>query len=557
MMRWIWLLLTVLVLLGAGFRLYKLDEKSLWSDEIATIATSMGNSIDPDAYALRGQAFDPPAAVPAEVYKQKATLSHGAGNFAQTTQVLKSNVHPPLFFWLMNGWIHQFGLTPDALRFPAVLFGILGIPVMFALAWRLAALNKDLFAGPYQAAFALLASGMLAVSAYQVDHAQDARQYTFLLLLAMTAVWLAVGLVQPNGRGWLSWLALALVLAMGLYTQYFFLLFTGFVLVYLAWHGLRNRNFLLKTALTAGMVGALFMPWFSVFQVQMAFFKSVGHYTAGLWNPLRLPEKLWRIASEFFIPDHPLGKVLPLVILVIILAAGLLIRQTKERPIQRRFGAISPALGVILLWLLVVIGGQVGLDILKHTHTATIRRYLFLASPACYLLMAYGLVWLFQRVKNERFRWLPFSITALLLGLMSWDTAILLTREHHSSDEFKQAAAWIASHSQPEDLVLVNKSGAMAVGLAYYLPPQTRMMGVNVPAFTELLDGSPLMKRLDAQVSGARHEGIWLVFTHSAPSTQERLGAWLTGKQYQLAESHKFPGVKVFRWHFKPTQPSS
>lgn len=553
MKRWVWLLLTVLVLVGADFRLYKLDEKSLWSDEIATIATSMGNSIDPDAYALRGQPFDPLTPVPADFYKQKAVQSHGAGNLAQTSEVLKSNVHPPLFFWLMNLWMHQFGLTPDALRLPAALFGILSIPCMFALAWRLAALDPLLSESVVrQSAFAVLATAMMTLSAYQVDHAQDARQYTFLLVLAMAAVWLAIGLVQRNGRGGPMWLALALVLAMGLYSQYFFVLFTGFVFLYLGWQGRRNPGFLVKTGLTAALVGLLFLPWFSVFQAQMTFFKSAGHYTAGLWNPVRLPEKLWRIASEFFIPDHPLGKILPLIILLITVVPAWLQRQKAPQ----RSALVSSGLGLILLWLLAVIGGQVGLDILKHTHTATIRRYLFLASPACYLLMAYALVWLFQRFGNQAARLLPALLAILLLGLMMGDTGDLLLRNHHSSDEFKQAADWIAKRTRSRDLVLVNKSGAMAVGLAYYLPPQTRMLGLNVPAYDVLADGSPLMNRLNTHVPKTQDAAVWLVFAHSAPSTQERLAAWLTDQQYHKTDAIKFPGVQVSCWQLSVSKPA-
>jgi uncharacterized membrane protein len=541
-------LLLMITLIGAAARLYRLEEKSLWSDEVATIATSLGNSIDPQAYRLRGEAFDPPQPVPARVYAEKATYSHGAGNFTQTAEVLKANVHPPLFFWLMNLWIHAFGSDPGVLRLPAAIFGILAIPLIGWLALKIFDLNgtaPEAHQAHWQRyGFSLLSAAFMALSAYQVDHAQDARQYTFLVVLALLAVGLAARLVLLSGQGWPAWLGLAMVLAMGLYTQYFFVVFAGFVLLYLGWQGRRNTQFLLKLALTAGLVGLLALPWLDIFQVQMTFFKTVGHYTAGLWNPVRLPEKLWRIVCEFFLPKNTLGKLIPLLVLCAALLIGWARRKkTGEKSLpELRF--LSPALVLILLWLGLVIGGQVALDILKNTQTATIRRYLLLASPACYLLLAYSLVWMGAGFNGRR--WQPLltaGLTVLMLGLMAGDTIHVLLGRHTSSDEFRQAAAWINKEYQSGDLVLVSKSGAMATGMALYLKSETRMLGVDVQEYQELADGSPLMQRLDRAVDGRPR--VWLVFSHAARSTRFRLDAWLAENHFQPVESRKVPGVRV------------
>jgi uncharacterized membrane protein len=541
-------LLLMITLIGAAARLYRLEEKSLWSDEVATIATSLGNSIDPQAYRLRGVAFDPPQPVPARVYEEKATRSHGAGNFARTAEVLKANVHPPLFFWLMNLWIHAFGSGPGTLRLPAAIFGILAIPLLGWLALKILDLNGATAETPQMQwrryGFSLLAAAFMALSAYQVDHAQDARQYTFLVVLALLAVGLAARLVRHSGQGWLSWLALAMVLTMGLYTQYFFMVFAGFVLLYLGWQGRQNQQFLVKLALTAGLVGLLVLPWLEIFQVQMIFFKTVGHYTAGLWNPIRLPEKLWRIVCEFFLPKNALGKLIPLVVLGAALLIGWARRKKPGEKSLPELRFLSPALVLILLWLGLVIGGQVALDILKNTQTATIRRYLLLASPACYLLLAYSLVWMGAGFNGRRWQQiLAGGFMVLMLGLMAGDTIHILLRKHTSSDEFKQAAAWINQGYQPGDLVLVSKSGAMATGMALYLKPETRMLGVDVQEYQELENGSPLMQRLDRAVDGKQR--VWLVFSHAARSTRFRLDAWLAEKHFQPVESRKVSGVRV------------
>lgn len=537
------ILLAVLVMLGAAARLYRPAEKSLWSDEIATIATSLGNSIDPDAYRLRHERFDPPAPVPANVYRLKALQSHGAGNLAQTIRVLQSNVHPPLFFGLMNLWIHAVGLEPGQLRLPAIFFGILAIPLMYGFALRLADLDSARFSGAARPSFALLATGMMALSAYQIDHAQDARQYTLLILLALLAGWLCLTLVRQAGRDWRPWLGLALVLAAGLYTQYFFMGFAGFIILYLAWQGRRDKVFLLMAAGLALLVAGLFGPWLGVFKAQMAFFKSVGHYTAGLWKPLQLPEKLWRIGCDFFLPASPVGKLLPLLILLAALFPGLKQRFSPRCEDTGRF-SVSPVLLFLLGWLLVVVGGQVALDILKQTHTATIRRYLLLASPACYLVMAYVLVQMGQKLRDAKTAWVARGLSVVLLGLMAFDSFAMLKWDHTSSDEFHQAAGLINASALPDDLVLVNKSGAMAVGMAYYLRPEICMWGLDIPDARLLAPNSALMGSLEAHM-GKR---VWLVFSHAAPSTQNRLGVWLNAKGYRRLQLEKVPGVQVSLW---------
>ncbi len=557
MTSWAWVGLVIILLLGASARFYQLGEKSLWSDEIATIATSMGNSIDPEAFALRGERFDPPSPVPASVYLAKATQSHGAGNWGQTAQVLKANVHPPLFFMLMNGWIHQVGLDPGTLRIPAALFGLLSVGMMFGLALKLADWDPLVFQGARREGFALLASAMMALSAYQVDHAQDARQYTLLIVLALSACWLAVSLVQRQGQSVWRWVLLALLLATGLYTQYFFGLFCALIVWLLLVFGGWQKRIWLGTVACGGLVLLLLLPWLPVFREQLVFLKLAGHYTAGLWNPVQLPEKLWRIFCEFFLPENKAGKLVPLLIFLA-WGAGFGRHRAQQKLSEavtgeRKATVLSPVLMLILLWLLVLVGGQIGLDLLKDSHTATIRRYLLLASPAVYLLMAYALCAVFRAFSGSRTRWIPLMVTGALLTLMLGDTWHYLYRDHTSSDEFKQVARQINREGQAQDLVLVSKTGAMAVGLAFYLKSETRLWGIDVPSASTLSPGSEMVKRLTTVLGQLpASAGVWLAFSHTAPSTRNRLSQLLTDLGYQAGSEVKVPGVRLTRWLKSP-----
>lgn len=543
---WMAWLLAVVIAVGCLARFYRLEEKGLWSDEIATIASGLGNSVDPDAFRLKGQMFDPPFPVSAEWYRNKAldrtSFSMLSSALSGTADVLKANVHPPLFFTLMRGWIIGFGESEVALRFPAALFGLLSVLVMLFVARELAQWQ---LAWPenHRCLFVLLSGAFLAASAYQIDHAQDARPYTLLLLLALLAVSRVIRILnafQAEERvSWLQWLALSVLLAAGLYTQYFFLLFAVFVAGVLFLQGRKNPRFLLQLVVSALLTGLLMLPWWPYFREQMLFLKAAGHYTAGLWNPLRLPEKLWRVGCEFFLPYSPVGKLLPLLVAGVAVIGGLF-----QKPWRKDF-KLSPLLAFLLVWLVVIVGGQVTLDVLRQTHTATVRRYLLLASPACALLFAYALVSL-SLLKSRWMPWLSATLAVGLLAAMAFDSAHLLFSRHHSSDEFKQAARWINADYRRGDLVLANKSGAMAVGLAYYLEPNIHMQGLDVPVLSAIAEGAPLMQHLTTSLDGRTR--VWLALSHHAPSTERRLCQWLSAQGFTQQELRKFPGVNVLLW---------
>jgi hypothetical protein len=190
-----------------------------------------------------------------------------------------------------------------------------------------------------------------------------------------------------------------------------------------------------------------------------------------------------------------------------------------------------------------LVGGQLGLDLIKNTHTATIRRYLLLVSPAVALLLAYSVL---IQTKQKFTRSLSTALAGIFIILMLIDSSFLLTKRHHSSDEFKQAAAWVKHNYQERDLVLVNKSGAMAVGLATYLSPETLMQGLDVPSVEYLGEKTPLIHTLTEAISGKSR--VWLALSHHAPSTERRLSEWLEQQGFSQQEMRKFPGVNVLLW---------
>jgi uncharacterized membrane protein len=119
------------------------------------------------------------------------------------------DVHPPLYFMLLHGWIDWFGDGIFSIRALSALPGIitvgLGVWLVDLLATRRAA---------------LLAGIMLALLPTAVRYSQEVRMYSWLgLLLIGATIALVYWVRQPRRNGYL--VVYALLMAAAFYTHYF------------------------------------------------------------------------------------------------------------------------------------------------------------------------------------------------------------------------------------------------------------------------------------------------------------------------------------------------
>ena len=163
-----WLLLLIL-LLGWGLRLWRLDYQELRGDEVF-------------GYFFSLRPFD---------------------DMVQATVDLQEP-HPVASYVVQQEWLGWAGHSEFALRFSSVWFGLLAV----VLLWRLAQ------ALTLPTTTALLATLLLAISPYTIWHSQDARMYSMSLALTTASTWLMIGWLQRQRRSWaiaytvVSWLAL-------------------------------------------------------------------------------------------------------------------------------------------------------------------------------------------------------------------------------------------------------------------------------------------------------------------------------------------------------------
>ncbi len=251
-----YLVLIIVIILGAILRFGNLDFKPLWMDEIITTIFSLGKSYQD---LPLDTIFPLTKLTDIFTYKPGVSCSQIAENIAS------QSTHPPLFFcgmyvWL--GWLQSVEIDWIwKVRSLAALFGVAGI---FVIYW----LNRIAFSP--QAGLA--AAACMAVSPFAVYLSQEARHYTLPMLLMSLAL---LGLIQIQKdifqsqkikfRVWCFW---AIINSITLYVHYFCILaviaqIATLILILL---GQRRKIKLFKKsclALTLSISGItiIYLPW--------------------------------------------------------------------------------------------------------------------------------------------------------------------------------------------------------------------------------------------------------------------------------------------------------
>jgi len=127
-------ILLALVIIGTIVRLYKLQYQSPWGDELFTMINTTTDK-----------------------------------SFIEIFQILKNDVHPPLYYYIIHCFNFIFGDTLFSARVVSVLFGICGFLSIYYLGKEL--INKKI---------GLIAVALLILNHFHLYHSQEARMYSML-----------------------------------------------------------------------------------------------------------------------------------------------------------------------------------------------------------------------------------------------------------------------------------------------------------------------------------------------------------------------------------------
>jgi hypothetical protein len=347
-------------------------------------------------------------------------------------EALRHDGHPPLYYFVLHGWIAVFGHTDVAVRALSGLFGVIALPLGWLAGRRL---------GGQFVAWAMLL--LLAVSPFAIRYSTETRMYSLAMVLVLVG-YLLVRDALERATGW-RLVAIAVVTGALLLTHYWALWLAGAVLVALGlrwwrWDAAdealdpegRRRLVVVGAAVAAG--GLLFLPWLPSLLYQAA-------HTGTPWAPPLRPVQAMAIMIEDFGGGAQGETVLTGFVFAALFALGLFGRNRGRFRIELDWRTVPPARSEALVCgLALAIGVAVGF----LSSTTFQSRYAALFLPLALLVAAVGLAAFGDRLSR--------GIAALVVIALATAGAYLNVTSDRT--QAAQIASAIRAGAQPGDVVV-------------------------------------------------------------------------------------------------------
>jgi mannosyltransferase len=512
------------ILLAFGLRLHRLDFQPLWGDE--------------------GWSF--------------YFASMNLGDMVRLTAV---DIHPPLYYTLLGGWLRLAGSTPEMAHFLSVLFGTLLVP----LAYRVASHLFDRVAG-------LTTAAIVTLAPFAIYYSQEVRMYGLVTLLGLGSVYFFSQQIAEGGRrtkdegrrtGYFSleracrW-GYALTTAAALYTMYYAIFIPLFqLIVFVAAYRRRNLRGLMAHPFirSLSVVALLYLPWVvyagtklityvqgkraAEEYVPLGFLRFItSHIVAFSLGHLSDATRILAWATLLFLPVALLGLIY----------RGAHVTHHASRTTQyavrstqyvlRTAYCVYPSYLVALYLLLPLLLGYF-ISLAYPFTPRYFERTLMLAAPAWWLLLGAGLAWLWQRSRP--------ALVAVSAALVLIQTVMLLdfyNIPRYQDEDYRHLLAYVRAHSTPEDVLLA--SYQWQAGFYYAYLPVPRPALYVVPGWGEDWAADPARMRADLDTLVSDHPRLWF------PAYQALGRLWETQVETYLNQSAfpaqvdwSLPGTKL------------
>lgn len=482
----------MLILLAFGLRLHRLGFQPLWGDE--------------------GWSF--------------YFASKSLGGMIWLTA---EDIHPPLYYVLLSGWLRLIGSTPEAARLLSIFFGTLLVP----LAYRVATRVFDTTAGVTSAA-------VVTVAPFAIYYSQEVRMYGLVTLLGLGSIYFFSQLTKdarvqvPDGkrhpvagrRLTKHSLGYILTTAGALYTMYYAFFIPVFQLFFFAIlkQGPRLRNWtrqhwtrqhwarhpFIRSLATACI---LYLPWVIIVGTKLVSYvqgKRVAEGYAPL-GPLRffvshlIAFSLGHLSGTTHILAWATLLFLPIALL------GLAYRPSRSTFLFTLYLLIPLLLGYII-------------NLVYPFTPRYFERTLMLAAPAWWLLLGAGLAWIWRR---SRLAVVGVSAVVLLVQIVLLLDFYNVPR--YPNEDYRSLLAYVRTHSSPDDAFLASYQWQVGYYYAYLPPP--RPVLYEVPGWGETWAADPTSMRADLDTLIAHHPRLWF------PAYQALGRMWETQVELYLNQS--------------------
>ncbi len=503
-----------MILIAWAVRLYRLDGQSLWYDEGVT----------------------------AQVARQ---------GLIELTRWTADDIQPPLYYYIVAGWIRLAGASEWALRFPSAAWGVLIVPLVYVLGRRLYRCS-----GGAGLMAALLTSG----APLYVYYSQEARMYTQLTALGVVITYALARATQALGvRERLRWwTAFALAGLAAVYTHYFaFFLLAALIVSFAVAFVLRPsspRHLPIRPF--------AFCPLSPFAEPALAAVVVLLGYLP--WLPFALHR--YRVDASYWQGQLKLGEALRHIWISFTLSAPQVVLEADALRLGWGFALVTALALIGLLWrgrdagwatvvLLSYLLVPVALILILSSRTPKFNpRYLMLASPALWLLVAGGLgVSPHPRSRGSlafaAFRGASLLALAFLLIAFAWADRSWFADPRFTKPDFRRAAALVRQQIAADEVVLL-VSGHMSPVWDYYAGelPRLRLPDIDVLDVNAVLSYD-VGEQLAHALEGKR--GAWLVLWQDEVVDPNGVIADIleqAGEEVPVGRSFWHVGLRHFRW---------
>jgi 4-amino-4-deoxy-L-arabinose transferase-like glycosyltransferase len=410
---------------------------------------------------------------------------------------------PPGYYMLLRAWEFFVGRSEFVLRYLSLIFGVLGV----ALIYRLGRRGLGTGAG-------VIAALLLTLQPFHAYYSQDARMYSLMPVEAMAMVFFFDRLCSDLKLRW--WLAFGAVSGLAVLTHYFMGFMVAALYVYLLLHARSHRRMLLPWFGGLAVAAAAMVAWLFTSRAS----HLVGRVLRGItWEEFK--QRLtpaqgmlrdvafgmhWRPPPEWWMA------------IAALVVAGVLVSIFGHRWRTLRPGGawLLPAWLIVPSLLLTLVPWQ-----LEARYNAAIV-------PAYCLLLALVVTWLWNWSKYTR----PLAPAILGLLLYMQVTPLIPTMNVVKSD-YGHVIAYLRGHVRPGDALILNGDWQW-VQLKYYPAPEifTPTNTYWLPPMTPPgLDPKQAQPQLEKALAESKR--IWVLPTAVEQTDPKRFVAgWLNERSY-------------------------
>jgi uncharacterized membrane protein len=170
---------------------------------------------------------------------------------ADMVRATASDIHPPLYYLLLHGWMNFFGDSVFAVRSLSVIFAAGAVVVTYFV-------GRTLF----DKRVGVLSALLFSVSVFELQLSQEARMYSLMVLLACTSMYFFIRFIRQ--RDLAASIGYVLATTLLLYTHVFALFLVlaqnVFVITLVLMESRERRQYVSWFAMQ-GVLLLLFAPW--------------------------------------------------------------------------------------------------------------------------------------------------------------------------------------------------------------------------------------------------------------------------------------------------------